>query len=252
MAVVAGLSALCNKPEVFRVNQVVAAVPAVFLESVIEDLPVSVSAGQSPWDTAYVLDHQLTVERLTRPVPSKQALPHRARAAVTADKVVSLESELPFLLVRSASNYIHPCFRVILPDIGNSVVKANIDQALAPLQTVFVHDLYNHVQRQHRHAILFVLRGRQINAGQSPAIVLDTTPADIWKAFNACVSEVLEQSGSAEDASRRDAVLCRTEPLVEPVPGFEHQRWDTMLGEKQGEEQARWSRAGDQYLVNYL
>lgn len=163
------------------------------------------------------MNHQFTVEGLARPVSAKQTLSHNARTTVTPDNVVSFESNRPWL----ASLDVHPSSGVILSDIGNRVIEPDIDQPLAPLHAMFVHDLQNQVKRQNRHAVFLVLGCRQVNACQFLPRVLHIAPADIRKARNTAVSQILEQASTAKDSSRRDTVLGGSETLVEPIPGFQ-------------------------------
>lgn len=180
----------------------------MLFETIIENLLVLADLRQAIMRNAYILNHQFTVEGLARPVSAKQTLSHSARATVTSDHIVSLESELAGYHPWLTRLHICPCFGVILPNVGDTVIESDINQPLAPLHAVLVHDLQNHVERQNCHAVFFVLNSPKVNAGQFLPRVLYIAPADVWKGGNAIVAEVLEQASASKNSSCRDAVLC--------------------------------------------
>jgi hypothetical protein len=104
---------------------------------------------------------------------------------------------------------------------------------------------------QHRHPILLFLHHAQVNTDQLLAIS-DSSPAYRWELRNGGCSDVGKEACATEDSSCGRAVLACAEAGVEAGPGFEDGGRDAVLGEEDGEEEARRSRACDDELGGEL
>lgn len=100
-----------------------------------------------------------------------------------------------------------------------------------------IHDLNDRPQRQRQHPVLLILYQAHIDTDKFLAVG-DAAPGDGGELGDCGGAKVGEETGAAEDAGGRDAVLGGAEAGVELRPGFEDESGDVGLGEEDGEEEA--------------